>query len=93
MITWDEFKRRRVIKKHGVDLAKVGDVFSDPFAIDFEDFDHSSTEHRRIIIGKCGSYGLVFVSYVVRGEEIHCITARRAEPWMTRMYEKQRKRP
>ena len=38
MITWDESKRRKVLKDHGVDLAKIADVFIDPHAIEFEDF-------------------------------------------------------
>lgn len=32
MITWDEKKRQRVIKDHGVDFAKIEDAFRDPSA-------------------------------------------------------------
>lgn len=33
MITWDEKKRRKVIKDHGVDFVKIEDVLDDPNAI------------------------------------------------------------
>ena len=92
MITWDEVKRNQVIKVHGVDFAKLGDVLDDPFAIDYADDPHSSTEDRRVIVGRTSVYGMIAVVYVARGEEIRFITARRAERWMVRMYEKQRKR-
>jgi uncharacterized DUF497 family protein len=48
-VTWDEKKRKQVIKDHGVDLARIEDVLDDPFAIDFSDADHSAEEERRII--------------------------------------------
>ncbi|NOT49061.1 MAG: BrnT family toxin [Acidobacteria bacterium] len=38
-------------------------------------------------------YGLVVVVYTFRGEDIRLITARRAEKWMARLYEKQENRP
>jgi len=92
MITWGESKRRQVLKDHGVDIAKIEDILDDPFAFDYEDSEHSHTENRRVIVGKTAVYGLVVMVYVVRGENTHCITARRAERWMMRIYEKQRKR-
>lgn len=92
MITWDEKKRKQVIKDHGIDLKRISDIFDDPFAIDFEDTDHSFDESRRVIIGRTAAYGLVMAIYAMRGAEIRCITARRAEQWMVRMYEKQTNR-
>ena len=29
MFIWDETKRERVIKEHGVDFAKIADIFND----------------------------------------------------------------
>ena len=92
MITWDESKRRKVLKDHGVDIAKIEDILDDPFAFDYEDDEHSLSENRRVIVGKTAAYGLVAMVYLVRGENTHCVTARRAERWMARIYEKQRKR-
>ncbi len=61
MITWDEKKRRKVIRDHSVDIAKLEDILDDPFAIDFEDDSHSLEESRRIIVGKTAEYGLVMM--------------------------------
>lgn len=92
MITWDERKRKQVIKHHGVDLGKLADVLSDPYAIHNSDREHSDTEERWLTIGRSAEYGIVAVIYTFRGEDVRLITARRAERWMVRMYEKQRKR-
>lgn len=92
MITWDEKKRLRVIKDHGIDFEKVVDVFKDPFAITSEDHEHNDFEDRWLVIGRSSEYGLVSVVYTFRDDDFRLITARRAEKWMTRLYEKQRKR-
>jgi uncharacterized DUF497 family protein len=92
MITWDEKKRKQVIKDHGIDFSMAKEVFDDPFAIDFEDFAHSAHESRLAIIGKTAAYGLLFVVYVVVADDIRLVTARRAERWMVRKYENQRRR-
>lgn len=93
MITWNEKKRRQVIIDHGIDFKKVGDVFDDYTAIYSEDYDHSHSEERWLIIARSAEYGLVAVSYTFRNADIRLITARRAEKWMGRLYEQQRKRP
>ncbi len=92
MITWDEKKRKRVIRDHGVDFEKIEDVFADPFAIDFVDKEHSIDEPRRAVIAKTAEYGLLLLIYVVEGEAIRFVTARKAERWMVRLYEEQRRR-
>jgi len=92
MITWDEAKRKKVIRDHGVDFAKIGDVFGNPFAIDYDDHEHAHEDSRRVIIAKSAEYGLVVLVYTVAEEDIRCITARRAEKWMVRLYENQRNR-
>ncbi|MGH9948296.1 MAG: BrnT family toxin [Pyrinomonadaceae bacterium] len=92
MITWDEEKREKVIKDHGIDFARIKDLFDDPFPLDYADLDHSFEEERRVIVGKTAVYGLVLIVYVIRGDDIRLITARRAERWLTRIYEKQNQR-
>lgn len=92
MITWDEGKREKVIRDHGLDFGKIEDLFGDPFAINYEDNEHSDSEHRWVIIAKSAEYGLVVLVYTVVAEGIRCVTARRAERWMVRMYEDQRNR-
>ena len=93
MITWDNEKREKVIRDHRVDFQYVWEVFNDPFAIEIEDLDHSTEDEARyIVIGKTATYGIVSASYTIVEEDYRLITARRAERWMVREYEKRRKR-
>jgi len=93
MVTWDEKKRKQVIRDHGVDFARIADVFQDPFAIIERDLAHSDAEERWLAIARSSEYGILGVVYTFRDQQIRLITARRAEKWMTRLYEKQRDRP
>jgi uncharacterized DUF497 family protein len=70
----------------------VVDIFDDPFALYFDDHKHSDYEVRGGVIGRTAEYGLVVVIYASADEGTRFITARRAENWMVRMYEKQRRR-
>lgn len=64
-----------------------------PFALYLENFEHSTEiETRFNIIGKTANYGFIFAAYAYSENEIHFITARRAERWMVKEYEKKRKR-
>ncbi len=91
-ITWDERKRKRVIRDHGIDFGRISNIFEDPFALIEKDLHHSDLEERWIAIAKSSEYGLLGVIYTFRNEDIRLITARRAEKWMARLYEKQRDR-
>ncbi|HEX9928778.1 MAG TPA: BrnT family toxin [Pyrinomonadaceae bacterium] len=94
MFVWDETKREQVIKEHGVDFAEIGDVFNDPFALYFEDYEHSSDDETRFrTVGQTVLYGLVAAVFIYTDEDkIRFITARHAENWMVKEYEKNRKR-
>jgi len=94
MFDWDEPKRRQVIKDHGVDFERITDIFNDPFASYFDDHEHSDdSETRSGIIGKTAEYGLVILIYkLLENDKVRFITARRAEKWMVKDYERQRKR-
>jgi len=94
MFSWDEKKRKQVIKDHGVDLSKIDDAFFDPGAVEFEDFAHSTDDETRLnLIAFCALYGLIFITYsFTDNDEVRLITARRAEKWMVTEYEKNRKR-
>ena len=94
MFIWDESKRVKVIEEHSVDFDSISDVFEDSYSIDFQDEEHSGEEEIRYgIIGKTAAYGLIILIYTVTADEdIRFITVRRAEKWMVREYEKQRKR-
>jgi uncharacterized DUF497 family protein len=92
MFRWDESKREKVIAENGVDFAGIEDIFDDPFGVYYDDFNHSGEEMRYAVIGKTARYGLVILIFSAQGEEIRFITARRAEKWMVKKYERQRKR-
>ena len=94
MFVWDNSKRKKVIEEHSIDFDLISDIFEDPFSIDFQDAEHSDEEEIRYgIIGKTAEYGLIVLIYTVTNDDdIRFITARRAEKWMVKEYEKQRKR-
>ena len=94
MFVWDETKRQKVIAKHSIDFALILDVFQDPFPVDFEDQEHSDdTERRYGIIGMSANYGLILLIYTMaENGNIRFITARKAEKWLVKIYEENRKR-
>lgn len=74
--------------------AEIGDAFDDPFAVYVEDYEHSNEfEIRFNVIGITAQYGLIFAVFIQEGAaDIRFITARRAENWMVKEYEENRKR-
>ena len=93
-MTWDENKAAEVSAQHHVDFARIIDIFSDPYAVEYEDEEHSTEDETRYaIIGLTAAYGLVFLSYTEPAvDEIHFITARHAEKWMVDEYEENKQR-
>lgn len=77
---WDEDKREKNIRKHGIDFVSVIPVFDDPNAIEQYDSKNSVDEDRYQIIG-IARPGILFVAYTERNEggTIRIISARRAE--------------
>ena len=73
---WDEEKAAANLAKHGVSFEEAGTIFDDPLYVDFYDPDHSSEEHRYIIIGESRQGRLLVVSYTERGDVTRLISAR-----------------
>ncbi len=94
MFVWDEAKKRKVIEEHKVDFEFIFDVFEDAFAVDFEDYEHSDeTEIRWGIIGQTARYGLIVLIYTIaETDDVRFISARKAEKWMVKKYEENRRR-
>ncbi len=91
--TWHEEKAEEVRRKHAIEFAKLTDIFSDPYAVEFIDEKHSSDEETRYAIIGATGYGLVYLVFTETGEdELHFITARLAENWMVKEYEANRKK-
>jgi uncharacterized DUF497 family protein len=67
-------------------------VFDDPFAVEDIDEIHSSAEETRFtIIGLTREYGLVFLVFMEMSEtHLRFVTARKAESWMTKIYDEAR---
>ena len=73
---WDEEKATANLAKHGVSFEEARTIFDDPLYVDFYDPDHSSEEHRYIIIGVSRHGRLLVVSYTERGDVTRLISAR-----------------
>ncbi len=91
--TWHEEKAEEVRQKHAIEFAKITDIFSDPYDVQFTDETHSSDDETRCAIIDATVYGLAYLVFIETGEdEPHFITARLAENWMVKDYEENRKR-
>ncbi|MEQ1924415.1 MAG: BrnT family toxin [Pyrinomonadaceae bacterium] len=91
---WDPAKKTKVARDHKVDFERIDDIFRDPQAIEFIDEEHSDENETRYgIIGFTAEYGLTYLVFVeVDHETTRFITARKAERWMVRDYEKETRR-
>jgi uncharacterized DUF497 family protein len=87
--SWDPRKVDSNLRKHGLAFDEAITVFSDPFALIFDDVVHSEEEQREIIIGFSTLRRLILVCFVERSEDtIRIISARRATKAEIRDYEK-----
>lgn len=84
---WNERKAEGNLAKHGVSFDEAATVFNDPLFVDFYDPDHSTDEHRYIIIGESQRNRLLIVSYSERNEAIRLISAREVTPAEREAYE------
>ena len=84
---WDEEKAEVNLGKHGVSFEEAQTVFDDPLYVDFYDPDHSSEEHRYIIIGQSRPGRLLLVSYTERGGITRLIGSRGVTPAERKAYE------
>lgn len=91
--SWNEKKAEEVKADHAIEFAKITDIFEDPFAVEFIDEIHSTKDEIRYAIIGITVYGLVYLVFTEPNEDdLHFITARLAENWMVKEYEKNRKR-
>lgn len=83
---FDPAKAAGNLKKHGVSFADAEGVFYDPLAIHQLDPD-SDDEERFVAVGMGGAETILVVVYMLRGEEIRLISARRATRHEVKSYE------
>ena len=84
MPTWDESKRRRNIKLHGLDF-EGADAIWDNFTVTREDIREDYGEKRLVTFGLLKGEVVVLV-HTDRNDDIHIISLRRAEKYEARYY-------
>ena len=79
--TWDEKKNRTNIRKHGISFEEATTSFSDEYAREFYDPDHSEDEDRFLLLGLSARLRVLVVSHCFRESEtlVRIISARKAD--------------
>jgi hypothetical protein len=81
---WSEDKRRRVLKKHGIDFRDVPKLFDEPNLEDY-DVEHSALEDRWYILAELDAK-VVKVIFIDRGSHKFIVTAFWANDAETAMF-------
>ena len=84
MTSWDEPKRRRNIKVHGLDFEGAEAIW-DNFTISREDMREHYGEKRLVTFGLLNGEVVVLV-HTDREDEMHVISLRKAEKYEARYY-------
>jgi len=84
MTSWDEPKRRKNLKAHGLDFEGAEAIW-DNFTVTREDMREDYGEKRMVTFGLLNGEVVVLV-HIDRGEDMHLISLRRAEKYETRYY-------
>lgn len=84
---WDDEKAARNLDKHGVSFPEAATVFDDPLYVDLYDPDHSTEEHRYLIVGTSKDGRLLIVSFTERNDVARVISARELTPAERKAYE------
>lgn len=93
-IEWDTEKERTNIRKHGITFEQAAYVFSDTFALNKYDEEHSHEEDRWILLGKSLNETILVVVHIFRSnsstELVRIISARKATKREQLAYQKRR---
>ena len=84
MPIWNESKRRRNLRNHGLDFDGVEAIWDD-FTLTREDVRRNYQEQRLVTFGRLRGVVVVLVDSD-RNDDIHVISLRKAEPYETRYY-------
>ena len=89
---WNPEKADDNLKRHKISFDEATSVFTDPFALTFDDPAHSVDEQRYITIGTSSTQRILFLSHADRGEDhVRIISARSATPTEAHAYQESRK--
>ncbi len=90
LFEWDDRKAAHNLQKHQVSFEEAATVFGDPWALTFDDPDHSIDEQRFITIGESDRRRILFVAHTDRDDIMRIISARVATRQERRAYENER---
>ena len=89
---WDKSKEEVNIQKHNVTFEQASYVFTDKFALNKFDDDHSNSEDRWVILGKSLNETLLLVIYTFRNDDgtefVRIVSARKATKKEKTAYQK-----
>lgn len=85
---WHSVKAAANLKKHHISFDEAKTVFAEKKHLEVPDREHSHDELRFLAIGKSKQGRLLTVAFTERGTKLRLISARLAEPWERREYEK-----
>ena len=89
---WDPTKAEDNLKGHKVSFDEAASVFTDPFALTFDDPEHSFYEQRYITIGTSARQRILLLSHADRADDhVRIISARKATPREKYAYQESRK--
>lgn len=89
---WDPKKATENLQKHKVSFDEAASVFTDPFALTFDDPDHSADQRRFITIGTSNKDRILFLSHADQGDDhVRIISARGATKSEAYAYQESRK--
>jgi uncharacterized protein len=77
---WNEDKNKLNHQKHQIKFEDAVVVFTDPFALQNFDVEHSRDEDRWMVLGRAGKDLVLFVICVELQNKIRLISARKATP-------------
>lgn len=84
---WNPDKAASNLRKHGVSFFEASTIFDDPFAVTYDDPDHSEQEDRFITYGLSNQNRLLIVSHTLREGKMRLISARQATRRERNLYE------
>jgi len=88
---WDLGKAKANLNKHDVSFDEAITVFLDPFALTFDDPDHSSDEQRFVTIGTSSTGRIIFLAHADSGDDnVRIISARSATSTEAYAYQESR---
>ena len=90
---WDPRKARLNERKHAVSFEEAASVFLDPFALTFDDPDHSIDERRFITLGESERSRVLFVAHAdIDEQRTRIISARKVTRRERHGYQEARRR-